>query len=84
MIEENYKDFIGRILNWMNSEEPLGEEAPECVGLSRSELEQKYPSYYIPYDASSGNLELTVDNGVISCLINNNRCTSAYFMSNDE
>jgi|GEM_PF-4310123 hypothetical protein len=78
------QQYIEGLRNWINGPQPRAEEITEFKGISREELERQFASHYIPHDSHSGNLELTADNGLISCMINNGVCTRAYFISNED
>lgn len=74
---------IHALINSIKVDQPT-QKVSEYIGLTRYELEQKHPSHYILHSADTGNLELTVDAGLISCLIKNGVCTEAYFLSDDD
>jgi len=88
MMKDKRNDFSAKwsetLKEWIRRKQPDALELPEFVGKCFCELENLFPSNYIVHDANNGNLELTCENGTITCSIKDGVCTKAYFLSNED
>ena len=82
--DDKKPEYIEAIKNWIKSSQPEVRNVQELRGKTQSELEEICQSHYIHQDEERGNLELSVHDGIISCMLRNGVCTAAYFLSNEE